>query len=89
MEASVHIWCSLLRKEGIEIRGIEQVRQESMSFFERLKTQASAEWPAPIQSTPSPLGWLMACGNLRVADDAGSKRYPGRADRDLQGSDPA
>jgi thiaminase/transcriptional activator TenA len=33
-------------KKAIEIRGIEQVRQEIMSFFERLKTEASAEWRA-------------------------------------------
>jgi len=31
-------------KKAIEIRGIEQVQQETMSFFERLKTEASAEW---------------------------------------------
>ena len=38
MEASIRIWCPALRKKAIEIRGIEQVRQEIMSFFERLKT---------------------------------------------------
>jgi hypothetical protein len=31
-------------KKAIEIRGIEQVRWEIMSFFERPKTEASAEW---------------------------------------------
>jgi hypothetical protein len=31
-------------KKAIEIRGIEQVQQETMSFFERPKTEASAEW---------------------------------------------
>ncbi len=31
-------------KKAIEIRGIEQVQQETMSFFECLKTEASAEW---------------------------------------------
>src|SRR6202049_2950931 len=35
-----------LLKKPNEIRGIEQVRQETMSFFERLKTEASAEWRA-------------------------------------------
>jgi thiaminase/transcriptional activator TenA len=31
-------------KKAIEIRGFEQVQQEIMSFFERLKTEASDEW---------------------------------------------
>jgi thiaminase/transcriptional activator TenA len=29
-------------------KGIEQIRQEIMSFFERLKTEASADWLAYI-----------------------------------------
>ena len=32
--------------KAIEIRGIEQARQEIMSFFVRLKTEVSAEWRA-------------------------------------------
>jgi TENA/THI-4/PQQC family len=46
MEASVRICARCFVKKAIEIRGIEQVRQETMSFFERLKTEASAEWRA-------------------------------------------
>jgi len=41
MEVSVRIWCSLPRKKANEIRGIEQVRQETMSFLKRLKADAS------------------------------------------------
>ena len=46
MEASIRIRWSAVRKKVIDNRDIEQVRREIMSFFERLKTEASAEWRA-------------------------------------------
>jgi hypothetical protein len=48
-----------LVKKPNEIRGIEQVRQETMSFFERLKTEASAEWRACTEHA-------LDCSRLRI-----------------------
>ena len=52
---------ALLRKNPIAIRGIEQIRQDTMSFFERLKAAASVEWRA---YTEHPFTTGMADGTL-------------------------
>jgi hypothetical protein len=48
-----------LVKKPNEIRGIEQVRQETTSFFERLKTEASAKWRACTEHA-------LDCSRLRI-----------------------
>ena len=53
MEASVRIWCQLLRKAATEIRGILQVQQKTMSFFARLKT-GSVRRVAHLHRAPVP-----------------------------------